>query len=412
MLRTFSTIVCVAVAIANEPPAPEQTVPGQKFLAKKEESDTKKASATDTEKASATEVEKTVAVSQAETSVVSADGTQVETKAKPNSDATSTSITVKPGTKIEVTVENKDGVTTTKLRDSSGAQTTTLTNTESKQVPLTEDIKQNGDIVSVPVPTHDPEPEEEVSYIAKFVTWAFMLKLAAIISNIITQLSPLRIIGEVRVNKSTGSQDSLPFLMIAVCGAQWCFYGLFAWWVTSNQGFVIVVYANVLGVVLGSWYTWSFMKYCIDSQRAGALQLYLIAAVVLAVFQICVLGVFKPEKSLLITGCVAAVMSVLVQTFFSFSEAILLENTSKTSKVDVTRMPKRKFLSKKVTASPLFDLHTVFATRSTKCWPGDLIVASFVSNCLWICCTLFNQICINFTFLKCFETVSIEICQN
>lgn len=80
------------------------------------------------------------------------------------------------------------------------------------------------------------------------------------------------------------------------------------------------------------------------------MKMYYWASGALCAFQCIVLWDMHAETSLLITGCVAAVLSVLVS------------------------------------ASPMFDLHNVIRSRSARCWPQDLIFASFFSGLLWISC--------------------------
>jgi len=79
--------------------------------------------------------------------------------------ADGTTITVKSGAKVEVTIDNKDGATTTQFQDGTTGQTQTLTTTTTtgKQLPLTEDA------------TKTEEEEEPQHFYTKFFTWAFLL---------------------------------------------------------------------------------------------------------------------------------------------------------------------------------------------------------------------------------------------
>ena len=52
-------------------------------------------------------------------------------------------------------------------------------------------------------------------------------------------------------------------MSIACVGAQWCFYGLFAFSYTGNHGFLVVVYANCVGALMGCYYTYSFQENCL-----------------------------------------------------------------------------------------------------------------------------------------------------
>jgi hypothetical protein len=79
------------------------------------------------------------------------------------------------------------------------------------------------------------------------LTIGFLLKGACIMSNICGQFAPLPEIITVENAKTTGKKDALPYVAIACTGAQWCFYGFFAYLYTGNHGFLVVVYANIIG---------------------------------------------------------------------------------------------------------------------------------------------------------------------
>jgi solute carrier family 50 protein (sugar transporter) len=194
-----------------------------------------------------------------------------------------------------------------------------------------------------------PAVSERASWM-HMVSFAFLLKFLCICSSVLMQMSPMRDVVKFRSNQSTGGYESLPLVMLATCGSQWCFYGLFAWAVTGNRGFLVVVYANALGVVLGVFYTITFQSFCDNAIKQQGLHTYLSFGASIFVFQAFTMILYAPETALLVSGAVAAALSVAVS------------------------------------ASPLVGLEELKRTRNADAMPADLIIACFLSCVLWMLC--------------------------
>merc|ERR550514_1971491 len=117
----------------------------------------------------------------------------------------------------------------------------------------------------------------------RYLSLGLLLKGACILSNVLGQVSPMPSVKEFVASGSTGESNSLPYVTIAFNGTQWCFYSIFAFMVTGNRGFLVVVYANVGGAFLGVCYTAIFHRFCEDPVSLRSLgQYYRVAFVLFA----------------------------------------------------------------------------------------------------------------------------------
>lgn len=188
-----------------------------------------------------------------------------------------------------------------------------------------------------------------------WMEFEFMLKIFAIGSNIVLQLSPLRMITEMRLSKSTMGQSPIPLLALACCGCQWSYYGYFAYLSTSNVGFLSLIHSNVLAIVLGLYYVYTYISIAskdeANSSSIGNLYtLSLIAAILfIGEYVYCALSpeITDINNALFISGLFSASISILVA------------------------------------ASPLVGVPAALATRSVSAIPIDMVIASAVSNVLW-----------------------------
>ena len=61
--------------------------------------------------------------------------------------------------------------------------------------------------------------------------------------------------------KATAKNSSAHYnTYTAGTGTQWCFYGFFAYIYTGNHGFLVVVYANIIGALMGYYYAYIFQQ--------------------------------------------------------------------------------------------------------------------------------------------------------
>jgi uncharacterized protein with PQ loop repeat len=184
------------------------------------------------------------------------------------------------------------------------------------------------------------------------LTFEFILKVLAIGSNVLLQLSPMRLVTEFRLRKSTGDLSVFPLIALTACGFQWSFYGYFAFNVTGNSGFLMLVYANILGFVLGCYYVLNFTIY--SNQRSTWAILRDPTLIILSImFMIEVVwcnGTRNFETSLKFSGGLSALLSVLVS------------------------------------ASTMVAIPKVLSSNSLESLPVDMVVASFGSSVLWLAC--------------------------
>ena len=116
------------------------------------------------------------------------------------------------------------------------------------------------DIAKPDAPTQSPKPEKSTATLVV----ERIFQALAIASNIALQLSPMRVILEIRRYKDTKGSDGLPYLMIMCVASQWCVYAIYSIWCTGNSSMQVLIFANILGAILGSFYVYSFQKNCND----------------------------------------------------------------------------------------------------------------------------------------------------
>lgn len=143
---------------------------------------------------------------------------------------------------------------------------------------------------------------------------AFVVKALCILSNVIFQVSPLPQVQEFEQNGNTGMTDAAPLMSILYSGWQWCFYGSFAFYITNKSGFLMLVYSNASGALLGLYYVFKFNRYCMDQQSIGQLHLYLKAAVAMASIQVIALNVLSNSSALFFCGLLSSISSVIGAT--------------------------------------------------------------------------------------------------
>lgn len=193
------------------------------------------------------------------------------------------------------------------------------------------------------------QPVEWFTWLRSISMFA-ILKAACMGSNVVFQISPYPQVRQIRKEQSTGQSDGAPFVSIAFSCCQWFFYGTFAWLVTGKDGFLVIVYANSLGMVLGVFYVWIFHANCKDEAKRDMQILYyrVIASLVLA--QIVMIALLPSERALFYSGLVASACTLMSA------------------------------------CSPLTSVPVVLKTKSSQGMPMLLILALFVSSLLWFAC--------------------------
>lgn len=208
------------------------------------------------------------------------------------------------------------------------------------------------DVSSVDLPWYRrPWPKmTQMQKLLAGVTFAVSVKTACMVGNLMVQVSPIPLVQRWESRRCTGEADAAPYVSIAFCGWQWCYYGLFAWAVTKRSGFLILVHSNCLGAVLGTYYCLAFWRHCRKDAMMCGLHKYLLAALTLVLLQVCALALLPLERSLFLTG--------LVSSFCSFVGAV----------------------------SMLFCVPGVLRSQDSRPIPGLLCFANFLSAAVWILC--------------------------
>jgi solute carrier family 50 protein (sugar transporter) len=197
-----------------------------------------------------------------------------------------------------------------------------------------------------------PEDASQMHQWLRLLSFSFLLKAAAILSSVVLTLSPLRIIFKIQLEKDTLTYAPYCFFCVAVCGLQWCAYGTFAFLVTSNYGFLILVYSNVLGVVMGTYYVYSYWCNMTDESRKKQFKNCCYVAASIYAFEATVVPSTSHARALLIVGTLSACMSV------------------------------------GVSCAPLAELKTILKTRDASSIPADISMASFAASILWLACAV------------------------
>merc|ERR1719482_1286987 len=197
-----------------------------------------------------------------------------------------------------------------------------------------------------------PEDASQMHQWLRLLSFSFLLKAAAIMSSVVLTLSPLRIIMKIQYEKDTLTYAPYCFFCVAVCGFQWCCYGTFAFLVTANYGFLILVYSNVLGVVMGTYYVYTYWCNMTDKYRKKQFMDCCYAAAAIYAFEATVVPSTSHARALLIVGTLSACMSVLVS------------------------------------CAPLAELKKILKSRDASSIPSDIVMASFVASNLWLACAL------------------------
>lgn len=189
-----------------------------------------------------------------------------------------------------------------------------------------------------------------ITMILHYLSFAVIIKAACMGSNVLFSVSPYPIVKGIKEKGDTGEADAAPFVAIAFGGSQWCFYGLFAYFVTGKSGFLVLLYSNFMGAILGVYYTLQFHANCTRMKAIGALTMYYRIVSVLVLLQVGAMLVLPRERALFFSGLISSTCSV-VQS-----------------------------------CSSMITLPTVVRTKNARSIPLPLVIAALVSGILWIIC--------------------------
>lgn len=206
-------------------------------------------------------------------------------------------------------------------------------------------------------PLKDPKPHAHPlsQLVIEWVTgmsFAFFLKAGAITSSVIMTFSPMRAVWRMHETASTLAFPPFTFVCGFACGLQWCIYGTFAFMVTQNYGFLILVYSNAIGVLMGSYYVHTYYVNCKVPDRMVQMQYCATAAFIIYTSEAFVIPLMDHTHALLIVGTVSACLSIMVSV------------------------------------APIADLPYILVTKDVSGVPKDVVIAGFICSILWFGCAL------------------------
>jgi len=146
---------------------------------------------------------------------------------------------------------------------------------------------------------------------AATLSLALIVKVLCMLSNVMCHVLPLPQVQQFEKVGDTGEADSAPLMSIMYVGWQWCFYGTFAFMVTQKSGFLVLVYSNVAGAVLGIYYIWGFQRNCRDSKALRQLQLYFRAVAVMVCLQCLAICSLSRGNALFFSGLMSSLSSIV-----------------------------------------------------------------------------------------------------
>lgn len=173
------------------------------------------------------------------------------------------------------------------------------------------------------------------TWFAITISTALVVKTLCMTSNVIYQVSPYPAVKDFYNKGNTGQTDAAPYMGIFFGGFQWCFYGIYAYVVTEKSGFLVLVYSNVLGPVMGSCYVLGFWRNCQDIAAVHRLYMYAAFACALLLMQVCAMCTLPCQQSLFFSGFVSSVCSVMMSVSMLATVPIVLETRCSAS-INVT----------------------------------------------------------------------------
>jgi len=193
-------------------------------------------------------------------------------------------------------------------------------------------------------------PTTIMGWLRMTFSFTIVVKTLCMLSNILFQASPLPQVKKFHDDNDTGDTDSAPFVSIAYGSSQWCFYGMFAYLVTSKSGFLVLVYSNVVGACLGMMYVVTFTKNCRNEKVQAMSNRYFQVLGTVIIFQLSCMALLPSVRALFISGLISSAWSIVGSLSL-------------------------------LTTAP-----QVMKTKCSKSMPLPLLVCAFMSAIIWIVC--------------------------
>lgn len=174
--------------------------------------------------------------------------------------------------------------------------------------------------------------------------WLHALSLAAVITTICLQLSPLPSSLEIKGARCVKRYDGYPYFSVLAGATQWCIYGSFAAYTLHDPTLLTMVAANGPGIIFGIFYVSTYLSFVPASDgRCTALKRYLKFGLALLLAEL--VGCFVLGHSAVFwLGLLGAVGSA------------------------------------QIALSPFKTLPEVLRSRSTRSWPLDLCLWNFIQS--------------------------------
>jgi hypothetical protein len=174
--------------------------------------------------------------------------------------------------------------------------------------------------------------------------WLHHLQVSAVVTTVALQGSPLRSVLEIRRAGDVMRYDGYPYFTVLAGALQWCIYGSTSAIFLNDPSFWTMVFANGPGIFLGIFYIFVFKRHCPkDDVRSPALDNYLMIGLGIVLAEIAAFVIFDK----------------VAITWFGVLGAIG---------------------SAQIALSPFKTLPEVLKTKSTKSWPFDLCLWSFIQS--------------------------------
>jgi len=142
-------------------------------------------------------------------------------------------------------------------------------------------------------------------------SFTFVLKCLCMLSNIMAQVSPIPNVQKFHKRRDTGEADAAPFISMLYGSMQWSFYGCFAFLVTSKSGFLVLVYSNVFGCVLGSYYVHGFLMNCKSERSIHRLSIYYRLVSVFVLLQVLAIMTLETNSALFFVGLASSICGMM-----------------------------------------------------------------------------------------------------
>jgi len=125
------------------------------------------------------------------------------------------------------------------------------------------------------------------------------------------QVSPIPQVQKFHKRGSTGEADAAPFISMLYGSLQWSFYGCFAFVVTGKSGFLVLVYSNIFGCVLGFYYVHGFLSNCKSERSLQRLSFYYRTVSVLVLIQILAFMTLEMHNALFAVGLASSICGMI-----------------------------------------------------------------------------------------------------